>query len=48
MSYPLSTKQSPELDDRSTVALPKADADSWMGVDDSAGEGLGREDIGDP
>lgn len=42
---PLSTR-APELDDRNAVAVLKADADRWTGVDDSAGEGITREDIG--
>lgn len=28
-----------------TVAALKSDADRWTGVDDSAGEGVAREDI---
>ncbi|KAI0009601.1 alpha-aminoadipate reductase [Xylariaceae sp. FL0662B] len=42
---PISTR-APELDDRNAVAVLKADADRWTGVDDSAGEGITREDIG--
>lgn len=42
---PLSTR-APELDDRNAVAVLKADAARWTGVDDSAGEGITREDIG--
>ncbi|KAH7318213.1 alpha-aminoadipate reductase [Stachybotrys elegans] len=42
---PLSTR-APELDDRNAVAVLKADADRWTGVDDSAGEGVSREHIG--
>lgn len=41
-----STTRAPELDDRNTVAVLKGDADRWTGVDDSAGEGVTREDIG--
>ncbi|KAJ3464517.1 hypothetical protein MRS44_009303 [Fusarium solani] len=41
-----STTHAPELDDRNAVAVLKADADRWTGVDDSAGEGITREDIG--
>ncbi|KAF6822859.1 L-2-aminoadipate reductase large subunit [Colletotrichum plurivorum] len=41
-----STTRAPELDDRNAVAVLKADADRWTGVDDSAGEGITREDIG--
>ncbi|KAI0810089.1 alpha-aminoadipate reductase [Xylaria sp. FL0064] len=44
-NLPLSTR-APELDDRNAVAVLKADADRWTGVDDSAGEGVTREDIG--
>ncbi|KAJ3504678.1 hypothetical protein NM208_g16301 [Fusarium decemcellulare] len=36
----------PELDDRNAVAILRADADRWIGIDDSAGEGITREDIG--
>lgn len=42
---PISTR-APELDDRNAVAVLKADANRWTGVDDSAGEGITREDIG--
>lgn len=41
-----STTRAPELDDRNAVAVLKADADRWTGVDDSTGEGITREDIG--
>ncbi|GAW19486.1 hypothetical protein ANO14919_089730 [Xylariales sp. No.14919] len=41
-----STTRAPELDDRNAVAVLKGDADRWTGVDDSAGEGVTREDIG--
>ncbi|QPH04919.1 putative secondary metabolism biosynthetic enzyme [Epichloe festucae Fl1] len=41
-----STTRAPELDDRNAVAVLKADADRWTGIDDSAGEGITREDIG--
>ncbi|OAA45400.1 L-aminoadipate-semialdehyde dehydrogenase large subunit [Metarhizium rileyi] len=41
-----STTRAPELDDRNAMAVLQADADRWTGVDDSAGEGIGREDIG--
>lgn len=41
-----STTRAPELDDRNAVAVLKADADRWTGVDDSAGEAITREDIG--
>lgn len=46
MSNLPSTTRAPELDDRNAVAVLKADADRWTGVDDSAGEGITREDIG--
>ncbi|KAL6811031.1 alpha aminoadipic acid reductase [Trichoderma sp. SZMC 28013] len=38
--------QAPELDDRNAVAVLKADADRWTGVDESAGEGISREAVG--
>lgn len=41
-----STTRAPELDDRNAVAVLKADADRWTGVDDSTGEGVMREDVG--
>lgn len=41
-----STMRAPELDDRNTMAALKSDADRWTGVDDSADEGVAREDIG--
>lgn len=41
-----STTRAPELDDRNAVAVLKADADRWTSIDDSAGEGITREDIG--
>ncbi|RSL40322.1 hypothetical protein CEP53_013445 [Fusarium sp. AF-6] len=41
-----STTRASELDVRNDVAVLKADADRWTGVDDSAGEGITREDIG--
>ncbi|ODA78900.1 hypothetical protein RJ55_04490 [Drechmeria coniospora] len=44
-NLPLSTR-APELDDRNAVTVLRADADRWTGVDDSAGEGITREDIG--
>lgn len=46
MSNLPSTTRAPELDDRNAVAILKADADRWTGVDDSAGDGVSREDIG--
>lgn len=41
-----STTRAPELDDRNAVTVLKADAGRWTGVDDSAGEGITREDVG--
>ncbi|RFU30750.1 hypothetical protein B7463_g5578, partial [Scytalidium lignicola] len=38
--------RAPELDDGNAVAVLKADADKWTGVDESSGYGIGREDIG--
>lgn len=46
MSNLPSTTRAPELDDRNAVAVLKADADRWTGVDNSTGEGISREDIG--
>lgn len=40
------TTRAPELDDRNAVAVLKADADRWTGVDEGVGYGIGREDIG--
>ncbi|CEJ82947.1 Putative L-aminoadipate-semialdehyde dehydrogenase large subunit [[Torrubiella] hemipterigena] len=40
------TTRAPELDDRNAVAVLKADADRWTGVDESAGEGISRETVG--
>ncbi|GAB1310623.1 large subunit of alpha-aminoadipate reductase [Madurella fahalii] len=38
--------RAPEMDDRNAVAILKADADKWTGVDDSTGHGISREDVG--
>ncbi|KAK8056644.1 alpha-aminoadipate reductase [Apiospora rasikravindrae] len=38
--------RAPELDDRNAVAVLKADADRWTGMDESAGEGISREAVG--
>ncbi|KAL2137283.1 hypothetical protein VTI74DRAFT_5014 [Chaetomium olivicolor] len=38
--------RAPEMDDRNAVAILKADADRWTGVDDSTGHGISREDVG--
>ncbi|OAX80970.1 L-aminoadipate-semialdehyde dehydrogenase [Emergomyces africanus] len=40
------TTRAPELDDRNAVKILKADADKWTGVDESAGYGISREDVG--
>ncbi|KAK3362458.1 hypothetical protein B0T25DRAFT_524378 [Lasiosphaeria hispida] len=40
------TTRAPEMDDRNAVAVLKADADKWTGVDDSTGHGVLREDVG--
>lgn len=40
------TTRAPEMDDRNAVAVLKADADKWTGVDDSTGYGVTREDVG--
>ncbi|KAF5018360.1 hypothetical protein F66182_9660 [Fusarium sp. NRRL 66182] len=40
------TIRAPGLDDPNAVAVLKADADKWTGVDDSAGEGISREVVG--
>ena len=40
------TTRAPELDDRNAVAVLKADANRWTGVDESAGEGISREAVG--
>ncbi|KAL2157963.1 hypothetical protein VTH06DRAFT_4772 [Thermothelomyces fergusii] len=38
--------RAPEMDDRNAVAILKADADRWTGVDESTGQGISREDVG--
>jgi len=40
------TTRAPEMDDRNAVAILKADADRWTGVDESTGYGVTREDVG--
>ncbi|KAM0347177.1 hypothetical protein ACHAPU_005118 [Fusarium lateritium] len=40
------TTRAPELDDRNAIAVLKADADKWTGIDESAGEGISRETVG--
>ena len=41
-----STTRAPELDNRNAMAILRANVDCWTGIDDSAGEGITREDIG--
>lgn len=38
--------RAPELDDRNAVKILKDDAENWTGIDESAGYGVGREDVG--
>lgn len=38
--------RAPELDDRNTVQILKADAEAWTGVDESGGSGISREVVG--
>ncbi|EQL04172.1 hypothetical protein G6O67_005859 [Ophiocordyceps sinensis] len=40
------TTRAPELDDRNAVKILKEDAENWTGIDESAGYGIGREDVG--
>ncbi|PGG98527.1 L-aminoadipate-semialdehyde dehydrogenase [Helicocarpus griseus UAMH5409] len=40
------TTRAPELDDRNAVTILKADAENWTGIDESAGYGISREDVG--
>jgi L-2-aminoadipate reductase len=40
------TTRAPELDDRNTVKILKEDAETWTGIDESAGYGIAREDVG--
>ena len=40
------TTRAPELDDRNAVRILKADAENWTGIDESAGYGISREDVG--
>ena len=40
------TTRAPELDDRNAVKVLKEDAENWTGVDESAGYGISREDVG--
>ncbi|KAI8953232.1 putative aminoadipate protein [Xylaria longipes] len=38
--------RAPELDDRNAVAVLKADAENWTGLDESFGHGISRDDVG--
>ncbi|PCD44879.1 hypothetical protein AU210_000329 [Fusarium oxysporum f. sp. radicis-cucumerinum] len=40
------TTRAPELNDRNAVAILKADANRWTGIDKSTGEGIDRECVG--
>ena len=40
------TTRAPELDDRNAIRILKADAANWTGIDESAGYGITREDVG--
>ena len=40
------TTRAPELDDSNAVKVLKADAENWTGIDESAGYGISREDVG--
>ena len=40
------TTRAPELDDRNAVRILKEDAENWTGVDESAGYGISKEDVG--
>jgi L-aminoadipate-semialdehyde dehydrogenase len=40
------TTRAPELDDRNAVKILKADAENWTGIDESAGHGITRENVG--
>lgn len=40
------TTRAPELDDKNAVKFLKADVENWTGIDESAGYGIGREDVG--
>jgi L-aminoadipate-semialdehyde dehydrogenase len=40
------TTRAPELDDRNAVKILKADAENWTGIDESAGYGISRENVG--
>jgi L-aminoadipate-semialdehyde dehydrogenase len=38
--------RAPELDNRNTVKILKADTENWTGIDESAGYGISRENVG--
>ncbi|KAF4637408.1 hypothetical protein G7Y89_g677 [Cudoniella acicularis] len=40
------TTRALELDDRNVVKILKADAENWTGIDESAGYGISRENVG--
>ena len=40
------TTRAPELSDENAVKVLKDDAENWTGIDESAGYGIGREDVG--
>ncbi|KAK3335904.1 hypothetical protein B0T19DRAFT_364497 [Cercophora scortea] len=40
------TTRAPEMNDKNAVAILKADADKWTGVDESTGYGISREEVG--
>ena len=40
------TTRAPELDDSNAVKVLRADAENWTGVDESAGYGISRKDVG--
>lgn len=40
------TTRAPELDDRNAARVLKEDGERWTGVDESAGYGIGKEDVG--
>ncbi|MCJ1248720.1 large subunit of alpha-aminoadipate reductase [Trapelia coarctata] len=40
------TTRAPELDDRNAIKILKADAENWTGIDESAGYGISKDDVG--
>lgn len=40
------TTRAPDLDDRNAIAVLRDDARYWTGIDESAGDGITREDVG--